>query len=171
ETRTQLAVARERIVAMSTIFRYLYRADPGGTVEFGAFVEAFCQDTTRAYLGAASPQLEIVVDRQNVPLEQALSLALMTHELITNAIKHAFAPGAAGRIRIGFTARPDGGSELSVSDNGKGMPEGFDLNPSKSLGMMLVQRLTQSLNGELRVRSGAEGTEITITLPARPSKP
>ena len=67
-----------------TIFRYLYRADLRSSVEFGAFLEAFCQDTARAYLGEAAPRLEIEVDRQEIPLEQALSLALMTHELITN---------------------------------------------------------------------------------------
>jgi two-component sensor histidine kinase len=59
---------------------------------------------------------------------------------------------------------------LIVSDNGKGMPEGFDASRSKSLGMVLVQRLTQSLNGELQMKSGPEGTEITISLPARPAK-
>src|SRR6185295_1091049 len=129
-------------------------ADLSSTVEFGAFLEAFCNDTARAYLGEASPQLEIAVDRQEIPLEQALSLALMTHELITNAIKHAFPPGAPGRIRIAFKVKPDGRSELVVADNGKGMPAGFDAGRSKSLGMVLVQRLTQSLNGELSVRSG-----------------
>jgi len=169
-TREQLAVARERIVAMSTIFRYLYRADLRSTVEFGAFLEAFCQDTARAYLGEASPRLEVEVDRREIPLEQALSLALMTHELITNAIKHAFPPGAPGRIRIAFKVHADGTSTLSIADNGKGMPAGFDAGRSKSLGMVLVQRLTQSLNGELSVRSGADGTEIAIKLPAPPPK-
>jgi two-component sensor histidine kinase len=172
-TREQLAVARERIIAMSTIFRYLYRADLSSAVEFGAFLEAFCKDTARAYLGESAPQLEIEVDRQDVPLEQALSLALMTHELITNAIKHAFPPGAHGRIRIAFKVKPDGTSTLTVSDNGRGMPEGFDAGRSKSLGMVLVQRLTQSLAGEFKVRSSGEGTEITIALPARalPARP
>jgi two-component sensor histidine kinase len=169
-TREQLAVARERIISMSTIFRYLYRADLSSTVEFGAFLEAFCRDTARAYLGENTPQLEIEVDRQEVPLEQALSLSLMTHELITNAIKHAFAPGVPGRIRIAFKVRPDGSSELTVADNGKGMPEGFDASRSKSLGIVLVQRLTQSLNGELRIRSSGEGTAISIVVPPRQTK-
>ncbi len=170
-TREQLALARQRIISMSTIFRHLYRADLASTVEFGAFLEAFCQDTARAYLGESSPRLEIAADKLEVPLEQALSLALMAHELITNAIKHAFAPGAPGRIRVAFKAGPEGSSELVVSDNGKGMPEGFDAGRSKSLGMVLVQRLTQSLNGELRINSGAAGTEVTIALPRRPPQP
>ena len=167
-TREQLAVARERIVSMSTIFRYLYRADLASTVEFGAFLDAFCQDTARAYLGPDSPQLEVTVDKLEIPLEQALSLALMTHELITNAVKHAFAPGAPGRIRVVFRALPGGASELMVADNGSGMPEGFDASRSKSLGIVLVQRLTQSLQGQLAIRSGKDGTEITISLPPRP---
>lgn len=164
-TREELAVARERIVSMSTILRYLYRADLASTVEFGDFLEEFCNDTARAYLGPSAPALEVAADKRAIPLEQALSLALMTHELITNAVKHAFPPGAAGRIAVRFRALPDGGGELSVADDGKGMPQGFDPARAKSLGMVLVQRLTQSLGGTLSVRARAGGTEITISLP------
>ena len=96
-TREQLAVARERIVSMSTIFRYLYRADLGSSVEFGAFLQSFCTDTGRAYLGGTAPKLQVEADTLEIPLEQALSLALMTHELITNAIKHGFRPAPPAR--------------------------------------------------------------------------
>jgi two-component sensor histidine kinase len=167
-TREQLAVARERIVSMSTIFRYLYRADLSSAVEFGAFLEEFCKDTARAYLGPSAPALEVAADKREIPLEQALALALMTHELITNAVKHAFPPGSPGRIKVAFRALPDGAGELSISDDGKGMPQGFDPARSKSLGIVLVQRLTQSLQGKLSIRSGNPGTTITISLPARP---
>jgi two-component sensor histidine kinase len=164
--REQLAVAHERIIAMSTIFRYLHRADLASSVEFGTFLEAFCRDTSRAYLGPDAPRLVVEADAKPLPLEQALALALMAHELITNAVKHAFATGAPGTIRVTFRALAGGASELEVADDGRGMPAGFDPAASKSLGMILVQRLSLSLGGTCAIKSGAHGTEITISLPA-----
>jgi len=164
-TREQLAVARQRIVSMSTIFRYLYRADLAKTVEFGAFLDSFCHDTARAYLGPNAPTLTVEADTLEIPLEQALSLALMTHELITNALKHAFPAGAPGNIRIAFKVRPGGAFTLTVADDGMGMPAEFDLSASKSLGMILIDRLTQSLQGKVDIQRGAPGTTIVISIP------
>ena len=164
--REQLGVARQRIVSMSTIFRYLYRADLGKTVEFGAFLESFCHDTAKAYLGPNAPTLSVEADKLEIPLEQALSLALMTHELVTNALKHAFPPGAPGAIKIAFKVAADGTCTLMVSDNGKGFPPEFDLSKSKSLGMILIDRLTQSLQGKVRILPGAPGTTVEISFPA-----
>lgn len=165
-TRDQLDAARERIVSMSRIFRYLYRSDLGSTVAFGEFLESFCRDTSRAYLGIHAPKLEVKADAAQFPLETALSLALMTHELITNAIKHAFAPGKPGKIKVTFRVLSGGSSELKVADDGTGMPRDFDSAKSKSFGIVLIQRLAQSLQGEVRVHSGAGGTEFKIALPA-----
>jgi two-component sensor histidine kinase len=167
-TREQLAIARQRIVSMSVIFRYLYKADLASTVEFGSFLDAFCQDAARAYLGPHSAQLEVRADKLEVPLGQALSLALITHELITNAVKHAFPAGTPGKIAVVFRVSTDGSSELAVTDNGVGMSEGFDPGRSKSLGMVLVQRLAESLQGQFTIRPSNGGTTIAISLPARP---
>lgn len=160
--REALTLARQRVLSMAVIFRYLYRADLSATIEFGDFLKSFCHDTSRAYLGADAESIVVAADRCEMPLEQALSLALVTHELVTNAVKHAFAPGAAGRIEVSFTTRADGMAALSVSDNGKGLPEGATLSETRSLGMTLIDRLTKSVNGRLEVKSGSGGTNFTI---------
>lgn len=170
-TRTQLDSARQRIVAMSAIFRHLYQTELAHTVEFGAFLDLYCRDVMLAHLGQRAPRLEVKTDMMKIPLEQAISLALLTNELISNAIKHAFPPGVTGTIRVSFKALPDGASELIVADNGSGMPPNFDAANSKTLGMALIQRLMKSLSARIWIRSNKDGTEVSVALPPRPPPP
>jgi two-component sensor histidine kinase len=124
-----------------------------------------------AHLGQRAPRLEVKTDMMKIPLEQAISLALLTNELISNAIKHAFPPGVTGTIRVSFKALPDGASELIVADNGSGMPPNFDAANSKTLGMALIQRLMKSLSARIWIRSNKDGTEVSVALPPRPPPP
>jgi two-component sensor histidine kinase len=105
---------RRRIISMSTIFRYLYRADlstvgsgrhRGVLQRHGARLSRRCR--------AAPP---VAADRGD-PARASLSLAL-THELITNATARVYA-GAPGRIRIGFKVR---GRHERAAENGKAPP-------------------------------------------------
>jgi len=44
--------------------------------------------------------------------------------------------------------------ELTYSDSGPGIPADFNIEQSESLGMQLLQGLSQQLMGTLRYRSG-----------------
>jgi two-component sensor histidine kinase len=165
--REPLEAARERVLSMSRTFRYLYRADLASTVDFGTFLEAFARDTARAYLGFHAPKLEVKADPLQLPIESALSLALVLHELVTNAVKHAYPPGKPGKIMVRFRVLADGSSELSVTDFGVGMPLDFDLDKTKTLGLVLVQRMAQSLHSRMQIRSRQGETLVTLALPRR----
>jgi two-component sensor histidine kinase len=52
--------------------------------------------------------------------------------------------------------------ELTITDDGAGLPAGFDMKKQKSLGLQLVVMLTKQLGGALSVESG-KGTTIAIT--------
>jgi two-component sensor histidine kinase len=52
--------------------------------------------------------------------------------------------------------------ELTVADNGIGLPSGFDLKKQKSLGLQLVTMLARQLDGKLTIESKG-GTAVTIT--------
>ncbi|MDZ7660551.1 ATP-binding protein [Fodinibius sp.] len=54
--------------------------------------------------------------------------------------------------------------EVSVSDNGIGLPEDFSLDDTQSLGVTLLQVLTKQINGDLKAASG-EGSKFTLTFP------
>ena len=112
-------------------------------------------------------------------LKRAVSLGLVLNELLTNAIKYAYRPGAGTRIVVSLAAAaPDGGAggaggsgaaddadgppcsdriELRISDNGPGLPPGFDPAAAESLGLRITSLLVDELEGELRLEAHEVG--------------
>lgn len=100
-----------------------------------------------------------------VPSKQATVLALLTNELVSNAIRHGFAQRSKGTIWIRSTQRGRT-ARLEVENDGVRMPEGFDPSQSRGLGMRIVERLVSSdLNGEFSIVSTDTGTLATISFP------
>jgi two-component sensor histidine kinase len=98
-------------------------------------------------------------------LDRAVSCGLLINELITNAVKHAFAPGAAGVVHVRLQRQPGNLCRLTVQDNGVGMAD--SAAHAGSLGLQLIQDLGDQLNGSRRVDtgSGTGGTVVTIVFP------
>lgn len=105
-----------------------------------------------------------------LPSESATALAMVLTELLQNAVEHGYDPGEpelAGEIVL-TVRRIVGRLHVSVDDDGKGLPEGFDLDGSTSLGLSIVRTLVESeLGGQLElgpVPSGA-GTRAALDVP------
>ncbi len=122
--------------------------------------------------GLASPDrpVRFVVEGKlgDLPPETATPLVVVLTELLQNAVEHAFAdeisPKKPGLVTINLTTTPDK-LIVEVRDNGSGLPEGFSLSSSKSLGLSIVRTLvTTELGGALAFRN-EEGTVITLHLP------
>ena len=83
-------------------------------------------------------------------------MGLIINELLTNALKHAFGNECAGTVVVTLT-RADGAADagtvrLTVRDNGVGVPEGFNINESKTVGLRLVKILVEDqLQGTLDI--------------------
>jgi two-component sensor histidine kinase len=124
----------------------------------------------------ADPDSQVVLRREGtfgvVPAEIATPLVMVVNELLQNAVEHAFAPGTGGEVVI-TAHRFRRQLHVGVSDDGMGLPEGFDLDASERLGLQIVRTLARGeLRGtiELRPRSG-KGTEAVLVVPLakRPS--
>jgi two-component sensor histidine kinase len=98
--------------------------------------------------------------------EVATPLAMVLTEVLQNAVQHGFA-GGAGTITIA-AHRLVGRLRVTVDDDGAGLPQGFDVAGSTSLGLSIVRTLVESeLDGQLEVGSGpAGGTRVTLDVPA-----
>lgn len=118
-----------------------------------------------AALKADSSDIALNLDIDTILLDNktAVAVGLIFHELLTNAYKHAFADRMSGSITIGFNY-VDANSEtveLKVADNGRGLPNEFDVEHASGMGLRIVSALAKQLGGVLRIASGA-GTEFTI---------
>jgi two-component sensor histidine kinase len=162
--RKHLKEARERIVSMSVIYRHLYHSETASDIEFGHVLRLFCAETGKAYMGASGPDISVNADDVVLPMQAALNLALIAHEVITNALKHAYPDGKGGPLQVDLRHR-NGNVELAVRDEGKGLPADFDVDSAPSLGMAVVQTLTRQLRGKLTIERLAKGTRFAIAFP------
>jgi two-component sensor histidine kinase len=101
------------------------------------------------------------VDDSVLDIDTAIPLGLILNELITNCYKYAFKDRTKGEIQIRFY-RMANEMVLDVQDNGVGLPQNFDIDKTKSLGINLVRGLVRQLDGKLDFTSSAEGTTFTI---------
>jgi two-component sensor histidine kinase len=100
-----------------------------------------------------------------LPAEVATPLAMVLTEVLQNAVEHGFGDGS-GKILV-TAQRLVGRLRVTVEDDGMGLPEGFDLDNSTSLGLSIVRTLVESeLDGMLEMGPGAAGgTRVTLDLP------
>jgi two-component sensor histidine kinase len=96
----------------------------------------------------------------------ATPLAMVLTEVLQNAMEHGFPDGRSGTIDVAVTSTP-AGLEVRISDDGVGLPAGFDLDESSSLGLSIVRTLIGELGGKLRMtcRDDGTGTVVELTLP------
>ena len=113
-------------------------------------------------------EVRLVMELGPVEVEtgQAIPCGLIVNELVTNSLKHAFAGGRSGEVRIGLQREADGPVRLRVSDTGAGLPANFAARQGHSLGLQLVSDLAKQLLGALEVGPGAT---FTITFLPRPN--
>ena len=83
----------------------------------------------------------------------AVPCGLIINEVVSNSIKHAFNDGRKGEILIQFTKKSENVYRLIIADNGVGLPAGLNLEHSDSLGIQLIQALSEQIDGTLKIES------------------
>ncbi|MGB8233408.1 MAG: sensor histidine kinase, partial [Methanobacterium sp.] len=100
------------------------------------------------------------VDDVNLNIETAVPCGLIISELVSNSLKYAFPDGMKGEIFVTLKVVNEE-YELTISDNGIGLPDKLDLEKIDSLGLLLVTSLTEQIDGEITIKS-IKGTEFKI---------
>jgi len=159
EVASQLAAAADRITTMCRIHQHLNDFNGAPTIAIKQYLEKLCRDfSTMLSLGS---DRSIVVEgiESNLPAATAIPLGFTANELITNAAKYG-----TGRITLSLERNPKKGYLLSVSNDGPGLPEGFDPAGSKGLGMKIIRSFVEQIGGELRISrgDGNQGTRFTV---------
>lgn len=161
EAATQLALAASRVAAVARVHQHLYVGDGDGTIDCGAYLRRLCDDlsgTLRPDQGVISVE---VVDAV-FPTARIVPLGLIVAELVANAAKHG-----AGRIRVSLERTSPGEYALSVSDEGTGLPAGYDPGATSGLGMRVISTLIGQLHGRLNfgANGGGPGAKFTVVFP------
>ena len=162
EAKAMFKQSQERAQSMAMIHERLYRSADLKHINFGDYIRKLAQDLFRTYVSDPSRiKLEMDVDDVMIDINIAIPLGLMVNELISNSMKHAFPGDYSGKIRVKFKEH-DSQCMLEVSDTGVGFPPEFEFEKSDSLGLQLINSLTQQISGELELESN-HGTTFKIT--------
>jgi len=101
------------------------------------------------------------IDKVNLDVAQAVPLGLILNEAITNAIKYAYKPNEAGTIYISLVSQDNGCNQLTIADDGPGLPADFNINKVESLGINLMRGLTRQLGGKFDI-TNEQGCIINV---------
>jgi len=157
--------SQHRMHAMSLIHQKLYQSDNMAMIDMSVYIRELVE-----YLGESFKQEKNIVMNINIsPLKldvaQAVPLGLILNEAISNSIKYAFKETRSGRIDILLEPQGDDKFLLCIADNGVGLAEGFDPYNTSSLGMSLMQGLSQQLDGDF-VLQNKNGLRVCVTFKA-----
>jgi PAS domain S-box-containing protein len=150
-----------RLRTMSLIHESLYKSDNLAYVDFAEYITIISSEIYNMYV--IKPGISIKNDLEHVQLsiKQAIPCGLILNELITNAFKYAFPEKRSGIVSIGLHQRKSE-IELSISDDGVGIPDEVDLARTESLGLRLVHLLSVQQLGGIVSLERERGTTFTI---------
>lgn len=142
--------SRNRIYSMALIHEQLYRSSNLTQINFNEYIQSLIQNLFDSY-NINSNQIEIALNISGVVLtvDTAIPCGLLINELLSNALKHAFPENRQGKIQIDFWLKDTTHLQLTVRDNGIGLPPTLDLKQTNSLGLRLVRALTRQLSGKM----------------------
>ncbi len=158
-----------RIRSMALVHEKLYQSGDLSRIELGQYVKDL-SELVLEELGGEGIRLAVSLGDGPVPvpIDTAIPCGLVLNELITNAVKHAFDGQRDKRIAVDLDSE-SGWTRLSVADNGKGMPEGFDAQEQGRMGWQTIAALVETqMGGEVSI-SRDRGTTVVIRFPAAAS--
>jgi two-component sensor histidine kinase len=155
--------AANRIAAIGKAHDLLSSRSHIERMDIGQYIKAICRD-----LDDSVAHCDVVTDTADgiiVPTDQAISIALIVNELITNAAKYAYEKETGGKIWIKVARADNDSLSISVRDEGAGLPPGFDIHKAKGLGMRIITAFAKKVNATLLVHSLEPGTEFVLLSP------
>lgn len=145
-----------RVRALALAHEHLYGSDDLKHVDLETYTRSLLADIWESVAG---PNMQLGVNfRESMPvdLDFAISFGLVLNELVANSAKHAGAGREETRVLV-EVRREAGELQVTIRDNGPGMPQPVDLVNPKSTGLKLVVGLVGQLDGSVTV-SNDEGT-------------
>jgi two-component sensor histidine kinase len=162
-TRDLFRESQNRILSMAMIHEKLYQSQGIHKIDLRDYIDDLAHEVLASF-GEQAGRIELKTDIQDISLgmDTAIPCGLILIELLSNSLKHGFPGSRKGGILIAFHASGPAGLELSLADNGIGLPEDMDIRELKSLGLRLVSDLVgYQLEGEMEIERDA-GTTVRV---------
>ncbi|MBI4785365.1 MAG: PAS domain S-box protein [Oscillatoriophycideae cyanobacterium NC_groundwater_1537_Pr4_S-0.65um_50_18] len=162
--------SQNRIASIALVHEKLYRSKDLAQIDCTQYIQDLTIYLFDSYNTSAN-QIKLIVEVENghLDIETVIPCGLIINELVSNALKHAFPGNRKGEIRVRFSQSSETSeapgqerSTLVIQDNGIGLPQNFDIQTTKTLGLTLVQGLAKQIGATIEIKS-QQGTEFTLT--------
>ena len=155
--------AESRVHAMALIHSQLYGSQRLDRIDVKRNIRELADRLSSIYSGPARNIVHSVEgDDTSLTIHQAIPTALAVNEIVTNAFKYAFEGRQTGAISIVVGRKKDTVS-ITITDNGIGLPDGFDVESSDTLGLRLVKNLIEGQLAGKVVFTSSGGTSVTMS--------
>jgi two-component sensor histidine kinase len=155
-----------RIATIGQLYRTLATIPTEGTIPLQSYLKDVCTNLVNAF---SSRQQPVTIEHHGGPCHvltrHVQPLTLIVCEILTNSLKYAHPAGAPVRLFVLCESQPDGTLVISVSDDGVGLPEGFDPKKDGGLGFQVIRALIAEIGAELAVHSDDLGVTFMIVVP------
>jgi two-component sensor histidine kinase len=147
---------------MALIHQKLYQAEGVARIPMKGYIEELVARLQDSYADSRKVNFHLSIGEIELDVNMAVPLGLIINEAITNVFKYAFPGGKAGLVLIDLLRGSDSGYELTIQDDGVGLPESLDPSQSPSLGFTLMHGFSAQLGAELSIE-GSQGVRISLS--------
>jgi two-component sensor histidine kinase len=165
--RSAIHDSQHRVQAMSLLHQKLYNTEGLSTIDISLYIRELVSYLADSYNTGQRIHFQFAMESLEMDVSQAVPFGLILNEAITNAIKYAFPDKRNGVIVVSLSRTASGQCLLSIADNGVGMPSGISNKKAGSLGMRLMEGLSQDLDGDFSIEN-SNGTTIKISFAYEP---
>lgn len=153
--------SQNRIMAMALIHERLYRSNDFSKLDFGAFAMELVNSLFASYnLNDNKVKLVSHFEEVSLKIDNAVACGLIINEILSNCLKHAFPDNREGTVWFELIQN-NNMRIIRVKDDGVGLPQDFVISKATSLGMTLINALTEQLDGKISIKNN-NGTIIEI---------
>lgn len=153
--------SQNRIQAMSLIHQKLYQSENLSMISMPSYIFELTEYLKDSFDLRKSIRFVLDIDNFDLPLSHSIPIGLIFNEAVTNSIKYAFPDNAEGKIFISLKAEKDHEIVLIIQDNGIGLPEEFDPYNNPSLGIKLMNGLSEDIKGKFEIKND-NGTKVSL---------
>ncbi|MEP6748859.1 MAG: histidine kinase dimerization/phosphoacceptor domain -containing protein [Bacteroidota bacterium] len=153
--------SRHRMQIISLLHQKLYQVETSSLIDMQVYIREVISYLKESFRGINHLYFEQQIDFIILEISQAVPVGLILNEAITNCIKYAFPNNVNGNITVSFTKVEEEHLLLTIADNGVGIEKAVDPSQRNSLGMQLMQTLSEQLDGNIKIEN-MEGTVVKV---------
>ena len=161
--RTIYKESQNRIKTMALIHEELYQREDLARINLAEYLSGLAGNLMASYsMAIGRISLDLDLEDVEITIDTAIPCGLIVNEIVSNSLAHAFPDNGEGKIQIKLKLLDGEKFELTISDDGTGLPADLEISKTKTLGLRLVSILAEQLGADLQVEKD-QGTAFRLT--------